>query len=211
MSRLLALDLDGPILDPEPRQTAVLRWVLTEESATGAIDPGEVWELKRQGLSTQAALHELGMAAAEAERLASRWTEAVEDPQWLSLDAALPGVLEVLAGLAEQGTRPVIITARRHADRAAKQVESLGLLRWCSALRVVSPDHADSEKAGELREIRASALIGDTESDAEAANLAGVAFAAVTTGQRSREFLEGHGLQAFASLADALQDLGWVE
>jgi phosphoglycolate phosphatase len=210
VSRLLALDLDGPILDPEPRQTAVLRWLLTEESATGAIDPGEVWGLKRQGLSTQAALLELGMAAADAERLASRWTEAVEDPQWLTLDAALPGVIEVLAGLAEQGTRPVIITARRHADRAAGQAETLGLLRWCSELRVVSPDDADSGKTGELRAMRASAFIGDTESDAEAANLAGVGFAAVTTGQRSREFLEDRGLRAFASLADALQELGWA-
>jgi phosphoglycolate phosphatase-like HAD superfamily hydrolase len=188
-------------------------WSVTDVNARpggGAVDLDEIWMLKRQGLSTKHALLEIGVHDDVAERLAQRWADAIEDPRWLSLDALLPGVAELLSELARQGTRPVVITARRHADRAESQAESLGLLRWCSGLRVVAPEVPNTAKADELVAIEAAGFVGDTESDARAADLAGVAFAAVVTGQRSRAFLEEQGLPTFASLAEAVREVGFA-
>ena len=201
----LALDLDGTLIDAKPRQVAALAALLDPELG---IDGDRLWELKRDGLTTRAALRRLGIDAELAERLSERWVATVENPRWLRLDRLLPGVSATLEALAATETRPLILTARRHADRARDQVASLGLLRWCAEVTVVSPGCAAEEKAAQLVERGCRALIGDTESDARAAELAGADFAAVTSGQRSREFLLARRLPTFDSLADALRALG---
>jgi phosphoglycolate phosphatase len=206
---MLALDLDGPLLDPEPRQTAVLRWIFEQEQGRNFIDPDEVWELKRTGRSTESALMALGVPDEMAASLAARWADSIEEPRWLSLDQPFPGVIDLLSELAGGGSAPVIITARRHPDRVTEQAKSLGLMRWCAGIRVVSPDAATTAKADELRAIGATGFIGDTESDAAAANAAGVPFAAVATGQRSGAFLEERGMATFSSLGGALRGLGF--
>jgi phosphoglycolate phosphatase-like HAD superfamily hydrolase len=203
----LALDLDGTLLDAQPRQVEAMVASIELAGGTGAVNRDEFWDLKREGLATHEALVRLGVDAALAERAARHWAESIEDPRWLNLDRLLPGVPEVLAAHAEAGDRPLILTARQHEDRVRAQVASLGLLRWCAAVAVVSPLGAAEEKAAELVARGCRGLVGDTESDARAAEQAGVAFAAVTTGQRSKEFLRGHGLAAFDSLAEALRAL----
>lgn len=203
----LALDLDGTLVDAKPRQVEALWALLDAEPRLLALHREEFWSRKRGGSTTCEALVGLGMRAAAAEILSQRWVESVEDPRWLRLDRLLPGVAAELEALGRAGERPVILTARRHADRAREQVEALGLLRWCGEVRVVSPAEAAAAKAAELRALGARGMIGDSESDARAAELAGLPFAAVTTGQRSEEFLAARGLASFGSLAGALGSL----
>jgi phosphoglycolate phosphatase-like HAD superfamily hydrolase len=203
----LALDLDGTLTDPAPRQLAALEAVLERHAEAGPVDLGRFWADKRGGLSTGAALEELGVAPALAAELAADWGAAVEDVAWLELDRLLPGVAEALEALAAGGERPVILTARRHPDRVREQVAALGLLAWCGGVRVVSPAAAAEQKAAELTALGARGFVGDTESDARAAELAGCEFAAVGGGQRSPEFLRARGLAVFDSLAAALAGL----
>jgi phosphoglycolate phosphatase-like HAD superfamily hydrolase len=61
---------------------------------------------------------------------------------------------------------------------------------------VVAPAAASVEKAAALRQLGAAGLIGDTESDLEAARAAGVACELVSTGQRDAAFLREHGAAA---------------
>ena len=203
----LALDLDGTLIDAETRQVGVLWELLETEPGLPALDPAEFWRRKRAGATTRGALAALGVGEAAAERLAGRWLAAVEDPAWLRRDRLLPGVAATLERLRERGERPLILTARRHPDRAREQVAALGLLRWCAAVRVVDPAEAEAAKAAELRVLGARGMVGDSESDARAAALAGVPFAAVSSGQRSREYLRARGLAAFDLLAWALASL----
>lgn len=204
----LALDLDGTLVDPKPRQVAVIGSLLVGEPGAESVDVEELWSLKRDGLTTREALVRLGVDAALGAELADRWAHSVEEPRWLRLDRLLPGVADALSRLAATGTRPVVLTARRHEDRVRGQAASLGLLRWCSELMVVSPDFAAEEKAAKLASLRCRAFIGDTESDAKAAELVRVPYAAVTTGQRSGAFLRSRKLPVFDSLDQALRDLG---
>jgi phosphoglycolate phosphatase-like HAD superfamily hydrolase len=201
----LALDLDGTLIDPRPRQVAALAALLGPGLE---IDGDRLWELKREGLTTLRALTRLGFDAETAASLSERWVATVEDPRRLGLDRLLPGVADALEGLAAVGTRPLILTARQDAERARDQVASLGLLRWCADISVVSPSSAAEEKAVQLVARSCRAFVGDTESDARAAELAGVDFAAVTSGQRSRQFLLAGRLPSFETLAEALRALG---
>lgn len=203
----LALDLDGTLIDPRPRQVAALAALLASEEGIGQLNRDRFWELKRAGLTTAGALVDLGVDPATAERVADRWVATVEDSRWLDLDRMIPGVPRALDSL-QGGARPLILTARQHEDRVRDQVSSLGLLHWCAEVTVVSPDSAAEAKAAQLLMHGCRGLVGDTESDAKAAEIAGVDFAAVSTGQRSEQYLRARGLATFDSLGGALRALG---
>lgn len=177
----MALDLDGTLLDCRARQVAVAA------DLAGSLDEDAFWAAKRAGATTAAAL-----AAQGAPDVSAAWIDQIEDERWLALDEPLPGAEAAIAELRRAGFDPVVLTARRHADRAAAQVERLGL----AAPVVVSPAAAKVEKAAALRELGAAGLIGDTESDLEAARAAGVPCELVSTGQRDEAFLRGHGAAA---------------
>jgi phosphoglycolate phosphatase-like HAD superfamily hydrolase len=233
-SGLLALDLDGTLIDARRRQLAVLASALAElrpapgsidpnrgplatggpddetglaEAGPGAIDFDALWERKREGATTRAALITLGVPEDEATAVAARWVERIEDEDELAGDRLLPGVEETLADLATRGVRPAVVTARAHPDRVRHQFATLGLDRWCDGPHVVDPSDAANQKAATLRELGAAAYVGDTESDARAASLAAIPFAAVSTGQRSPTFLTAQGLQPHPTLAAALDAL----
>jgi phosphoglycolate phosphatase-like HAD superfamily hydrolase len=208
-SGLLALDLDGTLIDARRRQLAVLRAVLAEAPPTGTeIDLDALWERKRDGDTTAAALVALGLPEESARAVASRWVERIEDEDELRRDELLPGVEDALTALAAAGVRPTVITARTHPDRVRRQFTALGLDRHCDGPHVVDPAEASTRKATSLRDLHAAAYVGDTESDAEAASLADLPFAAVATGQRSPAFLTRRGLTPHPTLAAALDSLG---
>jgi phosphoglycolate phosphatase-like HAD superfamily hydrolase len=201
-SRPLALDLDGTLVDARPRQVAAL-FGQPRPEVLESLDPEAFWTLKRDGMSTRAALGRLGVGAEAAAGLAERWVEMVEGPDLLGLDRPLPGTMEFLEGLAAAGDRPWVLTARRHPDRVSDQFAGLGLEGLCAGLAVVSPAAAAEQKAERLIGLGCRAMVGDTESDGRAAELVGIPFAAVTSGQRSPERLRAAGFETFDTLADA--------
>jgi phosphoglycolate phosphatase-like HAD superfamily hydrolase len=105
------------------------------------------------------------------------------------LDTPLPAAVDALDMLRAARVAIVLLTARTRPGAVNRQLRGLGILERVDALLVVDPTSAVSEKAAELRRVRACALIGDTESDAAAAAEAGVPFLAVGSGQRSPTFL----------------------
>ncbi|HEX8101896.1 MAG TPA: HAD family hydrolase, partial [Solirubrobacteraceae bacterium] len=103
-------------------------------------------------------------------------------------DAPLPGARAALA--ASPGA--VVLTARADAEGVRRQVARLRLLDPASVI-VVSPGGAAERKAEILATRRPALFVGDTESDGRAAQLAGVPFLAVDTGQRDAAFLAARG------------------
>ena len=200
---LLALDLDGTLIDARRRQLTVLAKALADLELP-PVPYDLFWERKRAGEKTVEALIALDVEEGEARAAAARWIERIEDEDEFAGDLFLPGVEETLADLATRDVRPVVVTARVHPDRARRQFATLGLDRWCDGLHVVEPSRAAEQKAATLRELGAAAYIGDTESDARAASLAQIPFAAVGTGQRSPTFLTTAGLTPHPTLALAL-------
>jgi phosphoglycolate phosphatase-like HAD superfamily hydrolase len=179
----VGLDLDGTLLDARRRQVEVARSLVPD------LDGEDFWARKREGATTRELL---------GDEAAAAWVAAVEEPQWLALDVLLPGVADALRDV-EAG---FVLTARRDARAVREQVaRHIGL-----PVEVVDPFDAAAQKAAVLQQRAASVYIGDTESDAKAAQLAGVPFVAVSTGQRSERFLRAAGVEVIcASLAEALQ------
>jgi phosphoglycolate phosphatase-like HAD superfamily hydrolase len=191
----LALDLDGTLIDCRARQVAVAVHV------AGPLDEDAFWSAKRSGATTADALAAQG--ANDPAAIAAAWMEQVEEERWLVLDRPLPGAAEALASVRAGGLAPVVLTARRHADRVRRQVRRLGL--DVDRVAVVAPADAVAGKAHELARLGARGMIGDSETDLRAAVQAGVAFEAVGTGQRDPDFLRRHGAGAVhAALPEAV-------
>ena len=194
---LIALDLDGTLIDARVRQVGVASEAL-------AALAGE--SLDEVGASTREALETLGYPSETAASVARRWGERIESDEWLRRDRALTGAREVLADL-RAGHRIAVLTARREADGARLSLACAGLEELVDEVCVVDPARAADAKASALARYRAAGFIGDTESDGEAARRAGVRFRAVSTGQRSSSYLQARGYDPLPSLRDAVEDV----
>jgi phosphoglycolate phosphatase-like HAD superfamily hydrolase len=199
--QLIALDLDGTLIDARPRQVGVA----SEALATFAgeiLDEERFWQAKLAGASTVQALEALGHPSDMAAEVGRLWAQRIESLEWLRQDRALDGARQALEGL--RGTRIAVLTARRSSQGARLSLACAGLEDLVEELFVVDPMAAAAGKAGILSERRPAVFIGDTESDGEAARRAGVRFRAVATGQRSRAYLQSRGYDPLTSLHAAL-------
>lgn len=204
MSPLVALDLDGTLVDARERQVRLAAAIL-EQRGLAAVDPDELWALKREGAGTAAALRQLGLPEAAAAEFQHEWTGRVEERRWLELNAPLPGAAEAVAAMRSDGAKLFVLTARRDRANATWEVSRLGL--GLDDLEVVDPSNAAAAKADVLGRRGAAGMIGDAESDAAAAAAASIPFVAVSSGQRSESFLRGAGVELVVA------DLGaaWAE
>jgi len=200
---LLALDLDGTLIDARARQVAVARHAVKQVTARTLKDH-TFWELKRAGASTEQALVRLGYTRALAREIASAWAREIEADRWLELDRALPDAREVLAGLRAEGVASAVITARRRADGAERSLALAGLRELVDELLVVEPAEAVEGKTAHLMRLGAVAFVGDTDADGQAAALAATPFVAVATGQRSPGLLRALGRTVAPTLREAV-------
>jgi phosphoglycolate phosphatase-like HAD superfamily hydrolase len=202
----IAFDLDGTLIDARHRQVGVATEALA--SATGErLDEARFWRAKRSGANTRDALTRLGYYPATAADVAQRWAQRIEADDWLDGDRALPGVKRVLTDLQDGGAVICVVTARRSAEGARRSLLAAGIEPLIAKLIVVAPAMVVTAKARALRRWGAAGFIGDTESDGLASRSAGVPFAAVTTGQRSRGYLSSRGYAPAKSLSEALAAL----
>jgi phosphoglycolate phosphatase-like HAD superfamily hydrolase len=204
-----AFDLDGTLIDAQTRQVAVAANAL-ERLRAPELDQTRFWRRKRAGANTVDALLGMGYPADVAREAARLWGEQIEDDEWLALDGALTDAQRVLARVRAAGKRAVVITARRREAGARFSVSAAGLDDLVDELIVVAPDDAVLAKARALSHYGASWFVGDTASDGHAAGVAGVPFAAVSTGQRSPSALRKQGFESRRSLSSAVRWLSGV-
>ena len=190
MKNVVAIDFDGTLVDCRTRQLEVLRAVaptLCPEQL------GKIWQVKRSGHNTIAALSMTGMDKEQAITISSRWQAIIEEPYWLTLDTVFAGILDSLRLLRSHGMHLVLVSARNQSHWLRQQLKQLNLREIFDEVFVVHPACAAEEKAQRLRTLRPIAMIGDTESDGFAAQASSTRFMAVESGQRSREFLAKNG------------------
>jgi phosphoglycolate phosphatase-like HAD superfamily hydrolase len=157
-------------------------------------DVRRVWDLKREGCSTEQALTRLGLEAGLAREVTADWRRMIEEPCWLGLDSVLPGVRAALEAMRAAGWELWLLTARSRPEWVKPQLAHLGLAAQLDQVAVVSAQNAAKAKAAMLQAAGAVAFFGDTESDHQAARSAAVSFYAVGAGQRSAACLERNGV-----------------
>jgi len=204
--------------EKDAQQLALVRRLVADTNLGVAIEaaaelalpsfPAEpFWALKREGATTAGALRQLGFAADAVEAVARLWRERMESHAWLACDRALPDARAVLRELSGQGVSVFLLTARRRSEGVWVSLAGAELVDLVQDVVVVDPSASARAKAEVLRERAPAGFVGDTESDGEAAERAGVAFVAVSTGQRSETYLRAHGHAVAPSLAEAVRRL----
>jgi phosphoglycolate phosphatase-like HAD superfamily hydrolase len=188
---IIALDFDGTLVDCEARQMAVLSAVSLRQGIS--VDLNSVWKFKRSGLNTRDALISTGISTSRSVALQSAWLSEIENTGWLSLDQLFPGVRGVLGAWSRSGHALSLLSARSRGEWLACQVRNLGIAECFDDVICVNPLHAVAQKSKALLSLNADIFVGDTETDYESAMLAKVEFIAVSSGQRSREYLLAKG------------------
>ncbi|MDR5751443.1 MULTISPECIES: HAD hydrolase-like protein [unclassified Caballeronia] len=186
---VIGFDLDGTLITCKAKQLSALGEAL-ETCGVEYASYEQFWQLKRNGATTQAALVATGVEEGQARVVGEAWVECVETWRHMQQDAVFEGVLPLLQSLRGRVSL-FLLSARREPDLFSREVASLGLAELFDSTEVVrSGKDAGRRKADRLREHKALCYFGDTESDMEAAALAGVPIYLVSTGQRSRSYLE---------------------
>lgn len=204
MMPLLAFDLDGTLLDCRPRQVELAADLLRERCLP-PLDEVRFWAIKRSGATTRLALQALLPDRATADAIAADWHDRIESAAWLELDQPLPGVVACLDDLLEKGFELSMLTARTNRQGVDATIDRLGWRHIFSRIKVVAAESASSQKATVLSHWKPIAFVGDTESDAVAASLAGVPFVGLSTGQRDATWLAEQGVrQCFPNLNTAI-------
>ena len=140
--------------------------------------------------------------------MADQWQREIEQPQWLEYDIVLPEGFAALTKAGENGFSVAVITARTNPVNAKKQISTSSLSNLIDDIHVVEPACASEQKASVLKQQNVKAFVGDSESDFQAAQRAGVLFAGVGCGQRSLNYLKSLGVAPlFANTLEATNDL----
>lgn len=183
---VIGIDLDGTVLDCRPRQEAVTLHLIPKARSHA----DDLWALKRDGLSTRAALEKLNIAIPAT--FADDWINLIEADDYLTLDQLLPDTQTALQHLAATADLH-LITSRQRPRGVHTTLTRLTLTNYFARVIVVPPGtQAIADKAAHLRAAQAIAHCGDTEVDGQAASAADIPFWAVTSGQRNRDFLRTH-------------------
>lgn len=205
---VIALDLDGTLLDCRERQSLLAASLC--RAAGFELNLEDFWNAKREGLTTESAICKQGVGGRLATKLSGLWVEQIESDVWLRMDRLLAGVLRSLHNARKLGFQLHMITARANEPALGRQLRWLSLETLFDRVQVVYPREASQQKETYLSAVEPLVFIGDTESDAAAAKAAKVRFLAVTSGQRSSEYLQANahlGAQEIKpNLHEALQD-----
>ena len=189
---ILYFDLDGTLVDVRKRHYAAYADTMRELGLT-PLPEQTYWDARRDGASNADLM---GNVDAECHsRFAEKWLARVESPSYVRLDTLIPGARATLAALRES-YELVLVTMRQDRASLLEQLDELSLRKFFSA--VYSRDGSD-EPQSKSKLIRlfgnsvrdGATVIGDSEADVEAARDLGIESVCVTSGVRSRRYLDG--------------------
>jgi phosphoglycolate phosphatase-like HAD superfamily hydrolase len=183
MKRNLVFDLDGTLVDPSTRDHRLYSTALREQGIE-PLDFASYWPLRRKPTHLETLLNVQVTAADVWQFMQSRLASG-EHIDALASDTLFDNVHHVLQQC-RANYDCHILTSRYNQETTLAQVEKLGLSKYFVSVRALG-----TTKLKALSEMNhVHAMIGDTEHDVNPAKELGIMSIAVTTGIRSREFLE---------------------
>ncbi|WP_432523941.1 HAD family hydrolase [Kineococcus sp. SYSU DK006] len=200
---VVGFDLDMTLVDSSEGITATLRAVLAEVGVH--VDAADVWPWAGMPLERIVAGLAPGTPPGQVERIAARYKQLYPS---LGVDSvrALPGAAAALAAPAAHGGRSVVVSAK-HAPNVHRVLAAAGLADAVERADV-SGDLFAEQKGVRLRELGASAYVGDHPGDVRAAQVAGAVAVGVSTGAHDADALRAAGAEVVLA---GLEDFpGWL-
>lgn len=188
MTGVVALDWDGTLCDSRIRHKVVLDDILKGQNIR--IDTSDLIEFKRSGKNNVAFLMSKGLSEEIAGQIQKDWIEHIEDQKYLNLDVLYPEALSRIKACSDNDL--ILVTARKNTKALKKQVKNLGVIQFFKQICVVpAGKFAAEEKAEVLKRYHAHLMIGDTQTDFKAAQIAGIEFQFVENGFHNKKTAEG--------------------
>lgn len=179
----LVFDLDGTLVDPMPRDYLLYRDIMAELGHE-VLPRDEYWALRRESSDLQLLLAMTAQGDLMFDFLRLRGVRS-ELTTYLIHDAVLPNVHRTLGEL-EQRYELHLMTSRRNEVTAVEQLQRLDLRRYFeSVILTAGPKQPALVALGDI-----ALVVGDTEHDVAPAQALNIPVVALTTGIRSRTFLE---------------------
>ncbi len=193
---VVGFDLDMTLVDSADGIAATVQAVLSEQGLL--VTAEQVWSLNGVPLEDTMAALAPGLDPA---RVTARYRELYPS-LGVPRTRLLPGAVEALDAVREQGGRALIVSTKVEAA-VRLVVEQVGL-----AVDAVAGGLFAEAKGGYLREVGAQIYVGDHPGDVRAARVAGAHSVAVATGPHTQEQLRAAG--ADVVLPDLLSFPDWL-
>jgi phosphoglycolate phosphatase-like HAD superfamily hydrolase len=186
IEKRIAFDLDGTLLDSRGRHKTVMDQTLTLFNIH--LNTDNLVSYKAEGHNNVEWLVENGIERDTANAIQNKWIELIEADDYLLQDKLYEGAFSALERLSKTNEL-FLITSRNNEKGAMGQLKRHGLLRFFSGVKIIKPGlNVSQAKATYLKENGIDVMIGDTEVDLKAAQLANCNYKAVTHGFRSITF-----------------------
>ena len=177
----LAIDFDGTIIDASRRDYALYVSIMCTMQHD-VLTFEEYWPLRKQSVILGKLLAMTGCT--DVGRYAALRHLHAEDEAFQIHNSMLPGAFEALERLSRHHSC-YLVTARANRENLLREVKQFDLERF-----FVQIVNTAGPKLQALKDLGIEAIIGDTENDVEPALALGIKSIAVTSGIRSRAFLE---------------------
>lgn len=189
----IVFDFDGTLVDPSARHYDVYLECAAQFKGT-SLSKDVYWSLKREGTDWSDILQASGIASSLKEDYLQSFIPLIESASYLDKDELFSDSIDILEYFKNK-YKLYLISLRRDEDALLDQLYSLGIN---SMFEKVFTGHSDSKegslikKADIIKEynIKDVIIIGDSESEIVAAKKLGAPSVVVTTGVRSRGYLE---------------------
>lgn len=223
MLRLIT-DFDGPIMDVSERYYQVYQFCLEQtrhrNRSVRCLSKSEFWQLKRARVPERQIGILSGLDADRAVEFAKLRGRTVHTAPYLHHDTPIPGAVEALDRIKQEGIDLVVMTLRRtrELDEALDRC-NLGWLFAANRRYCLGNDYT---KTGDVRDkpmlmtqalkelppVTHTWMVGDTEADLVAAKTHGIKSIGVLSGIRDRERLEAYAPDRIVkNLADAVESI----
>lgn len=234
------LDLDGTLIDSSKRHYVLMEKLWKElskgtlsESISEAIPdtysefPSKAYmEYKAKGNSgKQFLIEKMHLQESSARQITKLWTEQIEQPDMILLDALYEDTVPFLEKIRKPGNQIIYLTARQNRELVTEQLKTLNLYEYADEVIVVEPKYAKQQKTEEVSRIcekygyhteeklskvpctelkESIAIIGDTENEYELAEDLGLPVYILNRGFRSREYWQVRNVRSYADLMEIL-------
>jgi len=202
MKPVLLFDLDGPLLDVRKKYHQVYSDLL-KESGIPALELSEYWRLKRTRIPESNILA-MTTPSFDFEAYWKKRNSLIESSYYLGFDQLQNGALDCLRSLSSSHTA-VLVTMRGERTQLLQQLECFGLLPYFQVVLCAGRDgqkvkpswtvKAELVKSwltqSQLEPTLLAGMIGDTETDIEAALALKCRSFTVLNGIRSNEHILG--------------------
>ena len=182
----IAVDLDGTIIDSSKRHLYVLNDALKELKQS--INTDDYLEYKRNGNSTFFYLLNKGFDETLAKTITSRWTELIENENYLKYDELYSDSVKFLEKNFTNFDL-ILITARNNKNGTLFLLDKLNISKYFKHIFIVPTGaNAGDTKAKTLKSYNPIAIIGDSEVDYNTAKKLDITFYTLHRGFRNKDF-----------------------